>query len=94
MGTWYAGPDGARDRFLDFYFDGTFHYRYKPFDPEVKAVSITGDYTYDGAHLRLKVPKGWIDEKTAPKPGENGLVLELAAKALKDTLAGTWSEKP
>jgi hypothetical protein len=96
MGTWYAGAEGARDRFLDFYFDGTFRYAFKPFDPEEKPVTIQGDYTFDGERLRLKLPaKGWVEEKTAPRAGAHGnRLLDLASKELKGTLAAAWSEAP
>ena len=37
MGTWFAGYDGAPDRFLSFFFDGTFRYIYEPFDTRSEA---------------------------------------------------------
>ena len=96
MGTWYAGPSGARDRFLDFYFDGTFHYSFRPFDPEEKKVELSGEYTYDGERLHLKVgDKPWVDLKTGPHPGKDDAVnvLEIESKALEHTLAGRWTDK-
>ncbi len=94
MGTWYAGPEGARDRFLDFYSDGTFRYALRPFDPEEKAETVTGDYAFDGkATLRLK-PSGkpWTSATAQlTGGGEKGAHLALDAKA--GLLAGEWSER-
>ncbi|MBI5547400.1 MAG: hypothetical protein HY901_26255 [Deltaproteobacteria bacterium] len=98
MGTWFAGPAGARDRFLDFYFDGTFHYAFRPFDPEEKAVTLSGDYAFDGNRLRLKLPeKGWVEVKAAPRSGgrnDGARQLDLDAEAIRATLGGKWSDKP
>src|SRR5262249_45151494 len=32
LGTWFAGPEGAPDRFLSFFFDGTYRLVFQPFD--------------------------------------------------------------
>lgn len=94
MGTWYGGPTGARDKFLDFYSDGTWHYSFRPFDPEIKRIEIGGDYAFDGSHLRMKMPgKGWVDLRTRPFEKDGTSYLEVEEKAEK-TLAGKWTDKP
>lgn len=93
MGTWYAGPAGARDRFLDFYFDGTFRYSHRPFDPEEKGAEIDGDYAFDGEKLRLKLGKAWVEVKAAPRAKGEERILELEGKGLEGTLAGAWSDE-
>ncbi|HTP29824.1 MAG TPA: hypothetical protein VMK12_29720 [Anaeromyxobacteraceae bacterium] len=96
MGIWYAGAQGARDRFLEFYYDGTYRYVYRPFDPEEPGAEISGSYSFDGEWLRLSLPKkGWVEVKAAPQPAaDGGSILALDAKALEGTLEGVWSAKP
>ena len=96
MGTWYGGPEGARDRFLDFDYDGTWRYSFRPYDPEVKAVQLQGKYVFDGDRLRLEIPgKGWTEVRTAPHATrDDSVVLEIADKALEKSLAGKWTDRP
>jgi len=64
LGTWFAGPEGAADRFLSFFFDGTYRFAYEPYDPEAKRQSFMGLYEASGAHLTLEVPgKGKISAR-------------------------------
>lgn len=95
MGRWYGGPEGARDKFLDFDFDGTYRYSFRPFDPEVKPVNFSGKYAFDGDRLRLEVPgKGWADVRTAPRATrDDAAVLELEGKVIEKTLAGKWTNR-
>ena len=92
MNTWYAGPAGAPERFLEFYFDGTFHFVYRPFDPDEKGVTLEGDYTFEKGKLMLRLPaKGWVDAKAtkqaiAGADGATRVVLEIANDALKDVM--------
>ncbi|MGC4115909.1 MAG: hypothetical protein QM765_15225 [Myxococcales bacterium] len=96
MGVWYGGPAGARDKFLDFNYDGTYWYSFKPFDPEVKAEAFGGKYTYDGTTLRMELPsKKWVELRTMPVAAKDEpTTLELEGKEIEKTLAGKWSEKP
>ena len=56
MGTWFAGPVGAPDRFLSFFFDGTYQYSYEPFDPTLKHKSYRGDYDGTPTRLTMDIP--------------------------------------
>ena len=84
LGTWFAGPEGAADRFLSFYFDGTYRFAYEPYDLEAQGLLFTGGYQVSGGHLLLEVPgKGWIhikvrQEMKEPAPGDvrHTLMLE------------------
>jgi hypothetical protein len=61
LGTWFAGPDGAPDRFLSFYFDGTYRFVFDAYDPDVKDRSFSGDYDAGPSRLTIEVPsKGKI----------------------------------
>ena len=53
----FAGSEGAPDRYLSFYFDGTYRFVHQPWDPMVKGKSWDGDYDLSGARLSLKVPE-------------------------------------
>jgi hypothetical protein len=84
LGTWFAGPEGAADKFLSFYFDGTYRFAYEPYDRELKGHSFVGPYEASGSHLSLGIPgKGRIAIKSRretkePTPGNprRTLVLE------------------
>ncbi|HEX4621799.1 MAG TPA: hypothetical protein VH208_09560 [Myxococcaceae bacterium] len=82
MGTWFAGPEGAPDHFLSFYFDGSFQYSYEPFDPTVKHKSFHGEYDASGSRLALDLPgKGRVSvrihrDKKGDDAGARTLNLE------------------
>ncbi len=84
LGTWFAGPEGAADRFLSFYFDGTYRFAYEPYDLDGKGLLFTGAYHVSGQQLFLEIPgKGWIHVKArqemkqwAPGDLQRSLLLE------------------
>lgn len=97
MGAWYGGPSGARDKFLDFNYDGTYWYSFKPFDPEIKAEAFGGRYTFDGERLRFELPsKKWVEVRTEPRANSEGTaVLEVESKpGIEKTLADKWNDRP
>jgi hypothetical protein len=57
MGTWFAGYEGAPDRVLSFFFDGTFKYVFQPFEANTPGKTLTGEYDVNGRHLILDSPK-------------------------------------
>jgi hypothetical protein len=56
LGTWFGGLDGAPDRFLSFYVDGTYRFTREPLEGGGPS-SVTGTYTVSGTRLTLEVPK-------------------------------------
>jgi hypothetical protein len=70
LGTWFAGHEGAPDRFLAFFFDGTYRFVYDPYDPQVKDRVFSGEYDVNGASIVLEIPgKGKVSahvKKGAP----------------------------
>lgn len=56
LGTWFAGSEGAPDKFLSFYFDGSYRFVYDPWDPSMKDKAFDGDFDPVGAKLMLQVP--------------------------------------
>lgn len=56
QGTWFTGPEGAADRFLSFFFDGTYRFSFEPYDPEAKGHSFGGAYDASASHLTLELP--------------------------------------
>ena len=74
LGTWFAGYDGAPDRFLSFFFDGTYRYHYDPFDKDkVKEKVLTGSYEISGTRLVIEVPgKGKVSAKIRSDPRAGG----------------------
>lgn len=84
LGTWFAGPDGAADKFLSFYFDGTYRFAYEPYDLDSQGRIFTGGYHLSGERLSLEIPgKGWIHlrarreiKQSAPGDFQRSLLLE------------------
>lgn len=57
LGTWYAGYEGAPEKFLSFYFDNSFRYVYEPIDTTTKTGHTwTGDVEAGGGKLVIEVP--------------------------------------
>jgi hypothetical protein len=56
LGTWFAGLEGAPDRFLSFYVDGTYRLVREPLGGGEPSVS-TGGYTASSSRLSLELPK-------------------------------------
>lgn len=54
LGTWFAGHPGAPDRFLSFFFDGTWRFTHDPFEGRPRAFS--GRYTVVGDRVVLELP--------------------------------------
>lgn len=79
LGTWYSGIDGAPDRFLSFYFDGSFRLVYSPFDTGTAKGHIwSGDYEISGSRI------------TFEQLGKNPVVVSVK----KETREGTGAESP
>ncbi len=70
LGTWFAGSEGAPDRYLSFYFDGTWRFVYEPWDPAQKGESFGGEY--DGAGNRLTLESGKSRSSLRIKRTEGG----------------------
>ncbi|MGI5860789.1 MAG: NADase-type glycan-binding domain-containing protein [Myxococcales bacterium] len=100
MGSWYSGLEGAPERFLDFYFDKTFRYQHKPFDPEEPGEEIHGEYAFDGKRLRLKPSgKDWVEAtvRLTAEESKDGLPrakLVVDSEPLSGSLARIWSDQP
>ncbi|MFL5319499.1 MAG: discoidin domain-containing protein [Myxococcaceae bacterium] len=77
LGTWFAGSEGAPDKFLSFYFDGTYRYVYEPYDRPKDAKTITGEYDVSGSRMTLSVPnKGKVSAGVnREKKGSDGDVV-------------------
>jgi hypothetical protein len=56
LGTWFAGHQGAPDRFLSFYVDGTYRFVYEPLGGEEPKV-LTGGFTPSSSKVSLELPK-------------------------------------
>jgi hypothetical protein len=56
LGTWFGGLEGAADRFLSFYVDGTYRFVHEPLGGGEPTV-LTGSYTATSSRLSLELPK-------------------------------------
>ncbi len=100
LGTWFAGSPGAPDRYLSFFFDGTYRFVHDAFDPKVKDKVWTGDYEAFGGRLVLSVPgKGKVTAKYERKleedefTGTKAHALQLAGELPAD-LKGPFRDQP
>jgi hypothetical protein len=99
LGTWFAGYDGAPDRFLSFYLDGTFRYLFEPFEDSAGRKSLSGRYTVGRTQLTLELPKQRrvkLALKREPREGGAGelLLLEGALPEELKQLAGPFRSQP
>lgn len=95
LGTWFAGFSGTPDRFWSFNFDGTFNYRYEPYD-ELTAKPRTLDGTYDVSATKLvldikgkRTSMGFV---RLPRKG-GSFELKLDGEPPAD-LKGEWRSTP
>jgi hypothetical protein len=56
LGTWYAGDEGAPDRSLSFFVDGTWVYRVVPPGEPSRQRTVTGQWGMDQRGLWMKAP--------------------------------------
>lgn len=81
LGTWFGGLEGAPDRFLSIFVDGTFRFAHEPLDGGEPS-SVTGSYALSGSRLTLEVPnKGRVTARLQRATPEGsspaGTTLEL-----------------
>src|SRR5687767_893077 len=72
LGTWFAGYQGAPERYLSFHFDGTFRFVYDPFEKKrgMKERVLSGEYDVSGSRVVLQVPgKGRVAGKLTQQRG-------------------------
>ncbi len=88
LGTWFGGLEGAPDRFLSFYVDGTYRFTREPLEGGGPS-SVTGTYRVSGTRLTLDVPKrGRVTvrlERGEPGGGQTpGATLEVEGPVKED----------
>jgi hypothetical protein len=98
LGSWYAGFDNTPDRFLAFYFDGTFRYSYEPYDTSrAKEKVIEGNYETTATSLKLEIAgtKGKVTTKYARDENKKkgGFTLQLDGDVPED-LKGAFRSAP
>lgn len=87
LGTWFAGSEGAPDKFLSFYFDGTYRYVYEPYDRPKEARTLEGSYDIAGSKVSFTVPnKGRValPFTREKKGGEGGRTLVFSGDVPPD----------
>lgn len=98
LGTWYGGYEGAPDRFLSFYFDGTYRYIYAPYDQADKQRAFGGSYEVVGNKLTMevrghgKVSLKMVRAKASEDPGEARHTLKLEGGDVPDDLAEAFRD--
>jgi hypothetical protein len=97
LGTWFAGYEGAPDRFLSFFYDGTYRYSYEPFDQgRDKPKEISGTYDATPSRLTLEIPgKGKVSVKHSrdKAKGDKGFTLSMDGDLPPD-LKGAFRSQP
>lgn len=97
LGTWFAGYEGAPDRFLSFYYDGTYRYSFEPFDQgRDKPKELAGSWDATPSRLTLEVPgKGKVSVRLSrdKAKGDKGYTLSMEGDLPAD-LKGTFRSNP
>lgn len=89
LGTWFGGLEGAPDRFLSFYVDGTFRFVHEPLGGEPSVT--TGAYTASSSRLSLELPKkGKVSVKFARQEADGS--SGAYTLALEGDLPEEWKE--
>ncbi len=96
MGTWYSGFDGTPDRFLSLNFDGSFLYRYEPFDSaRNKEKSMSGTFDPSTSKIVFEVGGKKLTAKyskdTSPK---GGYTLSLQGDVPEELKGVSWRSSP
>jgi hypothetical protein len=82
LGTWFAGLEGAPDRFLSFYVDGTYSFVHEPLGGGAGPRTLVGSYTASSSRLTLELPKKgrvpvrFVREEAGGAHGRHTLTLE------------------
>ncbi|HYV48427.1 MAG TPA: hypothetical protein VFA20_26390 [Myxococcaceae bacterium] len=73
LGTWFAGYKGAPDRYLSFFFDGTFRFLFEPFEKKhgMKERSYGGEYEVRGNTVVLTIGGKRVAGKLSATKGGN-----------------------
>lgn len=73
MGTWYAGYDEKPDRFLSFFFDGTFRFSFEPYDTEkYQPKDVVGEYDVSPGRMTFQIGKTKKSAKMILDPNTKG----------------------
>ncbi|MBU8897613.1 discoidin domain-containing protein [Corallococcus sp. M34] len=71
LGTWFGGMEGAPERFLSIFADGTWRFSLEPLEGGEHTV-VTGTYIASGGRLTLDVPKkGKVVVRLEPRDEAN-----------------------
>jgi hypothetical protein len=94
LGTWFAGYEGAPDRFLSFYFDGTYRVVFDPFDPQVKDRAWGGEYELTSSGVVLQIPnKGRVTAKLKKGKAEDTRELSIEGGDVPEDLKQAFRSK-
>ncbi len=73
LGTWFAGYDGTPDKYLSFFFDGTYRYSFEPYDStRAKEKVIEGTFDVTPNKLTLEVGGKKVGSKYGRSPAKKG----------------------
>jgi len=79
LGTWFSGYEGAPNRFLSFFFDGTWRLTYEPF--EGRPYAFGGTYSIHGSRVVLEIPgRGKVGGKLSRSSAEGDGLTEPSQK--------------
>jgi hypothetical protein len=89
MGTWFSGYDEKPDRFLSFFFDGTFRYSYEPYDTDKnQPKAVVGEYDVSPGRMTFQIGRAKKTAKMAlasdTKSKRGGLTLQLDGELPED----------
>ncbi|RKG86418.1 discoidin domain-containing protein [Corallococcus terminator] len=90
LGTWFGGHEGAPERFLSFFVDGTWRFSLEPLETPEPTTVVTGTYTVSGGRVTLDIPKkGRVPVAFERSQAEEGPKAS-ASLSLKGALPEEW----
>ncbi|RKH44865.1 discoidin domain-containing protein [Corallococcus sicarius] len=90
LGTWFGGHEGAPERFLSFFVDGTWRFSLEPLETREPTTVVTGTYTVSGQRVTLDIPKkGRVPATFERSPASDGPKAS-ASLTLNGALPAEW----
>jgi hypothetical protein len=97
MGTWFGGYEDAPDRFLSFFFDGTFSFTYEPYDTsKYQPKSVSGEFDVSPGRVTFQIGKAKKSAKMNldANRGKKGGQMLVFEGELPDELKQTFRSVP
>jgi hypothetical protein len=94
LGTWYSGFEGAPERFLSFFFDGTYRLVHEPLDGTKASRTLAGQYEASLGHVALEIPHDGKQTAKLVKDQNSRRALSFRGTELPEDLRAPFRDAP